>query len=148
MLVEVYVDGAARGQGALPGVPGEAACGVVIYKNKKLVGQFARGLGRRSNNEAEYEAVLNALMMCWAADLVDPIIYSDSTLVVNQVNRKWQCKSETLLPYLLTIHDIEEVFRFRLRYVPRREVTQADQLANAFLDALALRLANPVPRRR
>ena len=138
MLVEVYVDGASRGQGTE--VMGEASCGIVIYKNRKLIGSFARGLGKRTNNEAEYEAVLNAIMMCWAADLQDPIIYSDSKLVVNQVNGSWSCDTVELLPYLITIQDIREVFRFRLQHVPRREVNNADWLANEFLDKLSERM--------
>lgn len=135
-VYECFVDGASRGQGTGDG-PGLAACAVVIYRNQKLVGQYARGLGRRSNNEAEYEAVLMAVLMCWAADLKDPIIYSDSTLVVNQVNGDWQCKNETLKPLLLSVNEIQEEFRFRIQHVPRRYVSEADYLANEFLDKLA-----------
>lgn len=140
MYIEVYVDGAARGQGSSN--PVQAACGIVIYKNGKLIGQFARGLGSRTNNEAEYEAVLNGIMICWAAGLVDPIIYSDSTLVVNQVNKVWKCnpKNHNLVPYLLTIWDIMEVYHFRLQHVNRNKVKQADSLANDFLDILSSHL--------
>lgn len=147
MFIEVFCDGASRGQGSID--PGEAACGVLIYRNKKLIGQFARGLGRRSNNEAEYEAVLNAIMMCWAADLSDPIIYSDSKLVVFQVNGDWQCKASALVPYLLTIQDIQEVFRFRIKYAPRDShgIKMADALANEFLDNLQTRIGQ-IPKKR
>lgn len=142
MLIEVYCDGASRGQGK-PGVElGEASCAVIIYKNNKLVGQIARGLGKRTNNESEYEAVLLAILMCWAADLTDPIIYSDSLVVVNQVAEKWKCKTPALVPLLLTIHDIAEVFRFRLQHAGRKTVgiQQADHLCKEFLDTLEQRL--------
>lgn len=134
-VYEIFVDGASRGQGKEK--MGLAACALVIYKNQKLVGQYARGLGRRTNNEAEYEAVLHGLLMAWAADLKDPIIYSDSTLVVNQVNGDWQCKNEALLPLLLSVLEIKEEFRFRIMHVPRRYVSEADRLCNQFLDKLA-----------
>lgn len=138
MLIEVFVDGAARGQG-FPG-GSEASCGVVIYRNRKMIGQFARGLGQRTNNEAEYEAVLHGILLCWAGDLRDPIIYSDSQLVVNQVNGSWQCNSPELFPLLLTIQDLAEAFPFRIQHVPRKRVHGADALARDFLDTLAERM--------
>lgn len=134
-MITVVVDGAARGQGTPAG--GEAALGVAIYKNNKLLGQYARGLGRRTNNEAEYEAVLAGVLLCWAGDLVDPIIYSDSAVVVKQVNGVWECRTESLRTLLLSIREIQEVFRFRLVQVPRKMVAEADHLANLFLDKLA-----------
>lgn len=142
MLIEVYVDGASRGQGKPDVILGEASCAIVIHKNGKLVGQIARGLGRRTNNEAEYEAVLLAILMCWAADLADPIIYSDSTVVVNQVNRRWKCKTPALLALLITIQDLQEVFRFRLQHASRKTpgIQAADSLANEFLDTLEIQL--------
>jgi ribonuclease HI len=134
MLYECYVDGASRGQGT--GQTGHGSAAVLIYRNRKLIGQYARALGRRDNNEAEYEAILLALMMCWAADLKDPIIYSDSNLVVKQINGDWKCNNEDLRPLLLSIQEIQDVFRFRVCHVPRKQVAEADLLANKILDQL------------
>lgn len=142
-VYEVFVDGAARGQGKEPGVNGNASCGAVIYRNQKRVGQIARLLGRRTNNEAEYEAVLMALMICWSRELADPIIYCDSLVVVNQVNNVWQCTDEKLLPLYLSVKEIEKEYRFRLVHEPRRFVHEADLLANQMLDLLEeQRIAN------
>lgn len=134
MLIEAYCDGAARGQGVSH--LGEAAAATVILRNKKEVSKMARGLGPRTNNEAEYEAVILALIICAAAELRDPIVYSDSTLVVNQITGRWECRSDLLLPYLYTVRDIGDSFRFRIQHVPRRHVAAADALANDFLDTL------------
>jgi len=137
-VYECFVDGASRGQGTRDGegnlVHGHGAAAVLIYKNKKLIGQYARALGRTHNNQAEYEAVLIALMLCWAAGLEDPIIYSDSNLVVNQINGEWDCKNEDLIPLLLSVREIQEVYRFRIRHVSRNVVTEADELVNKLLD--------------
>ena len=132
-MYEIFVDGASRGQG-VAGKIGEAACGVAIYKNQKMIGQYARGLGKRTNNEAEYEAVLMGLLIAWAGDLQDPIIYSDSMLVVKHVNGEWNCNTENLKPLLLSIREIQEVFRFRLHQVPRKIVWEPDALCQLFLD--------------
>ena len=131
---EVVVDGAARGIDEYS--LGEGAAAVAIYRNKKLIGQYARGLGRVNNNQAEYEALLLGLIIAWAADLKNPVIYSDSTLVVNQVNGVWKCTQETLRPLLLSVWEIQDDFHFALQHVPRRYVSKADGLAKAFLDKL------------
>lgn len=132
-LYEVYVDGAAR-QGTNFS---QSAVGVVIFRNRKRVWDFARGLGHTTNNRAEYEAVLAGLIMCWSSEEIkDPIIYSDSQLVVNQVNGIWRCENPSLLPLLFSIKLIQREYRFRLQKVPRAHVAVADQLCNKFLDEL------------
>jgi ribonuclease HI len=110
-----------------------------VYKNKKKLVQFARGLGGRTNNEAEYEAVITGLLICIMSDFIDPIIYTDSAVVANQVNKKWKCKNLSLLPLLMTIEEIRAEYRFRLVQVPRNLVWEPDHLANEFLDQLQIR---------
>lgn len=134
MNVEVFCDGASRGQGQKR--VGDAACAAVVYKNRKKVAQFARGLGLRSNNEAEYEAVIAALLICSMSDFIDPIIYTDSAVVANHINGKWECKNNALMPLLMTIQDIREEYSFRVIQVDRSFVWEADFLANEFLDQL------------
>lgn len=140
MNIEVFCDGASRGQGQKKF--GEASCATVVYKNRKKVAQFARGLGPRTNNEAEYEAVITGLLICSMADLVDPIIYTDSAVVANQANGKWHCRNSSLMPLLMTLEEIREEFNFRIVQVPRSFVSEADSLANDFLDQLEYRKNN------
>jgi ribonuclease HI len=134
MTIEVFCDGASRGQGQKKF--GNAACATVVYKNRKKIAQFARGLGFRTSNEAEYEAVISGLLICSMADLVDPILYTDSAVVANQVNGNWQCRNATLVPLLMTVEEIRSEFNFRVVQVKRSFVWEPDQLANAFLDQL------------
>jgi ribonuclease HI len=137
MNIEVFCDGASRGQGQKK--VGEASCAAVVYKNRKKVAQFARGLGARSNNEAEYEAVIAGLLICSMSDFIDPIIYTDSAVVANHINGKWKCKNEALLPLLMTIQDIREEYKFRVLQVQRNFVWEPDALANEFLNQLEAR---------
>lgn len=134
MNIEVFCDGASRGQGQKR--VGEASCAAVVYKNRKKVAQFARGLGLRSNNEAEFEAVISALLICSMSDFHDPIIYTDSAVVANQINGKWKCRNNALLPLLMTIEDIREEFNFKVVQVERNFVWEPDELCNQFLDKL------------
>ena len=144
MNIEVFCDGASRGQGQRK--IGEASCAAVVYKNRKKVAQFARGLGPRSNNEAEYEAVIAALLICSMSDFLDPIIYTDSAVVANHINGKWVCRNSSLIPLLMTIEDIKEEYQFRVLQVPRAFVWEADMLANEFLDQLKDRKANSIEK--
>jgi ribonuclease HI len=132
--VTVLIDGASRNQGA--NTTKRAACAVVIFENRKEVQHFVRGLGDRTNNEAEYEALITALLICVNPDVAAPFIYSDSSVVVNHVNRKWQIKSPVLLPYYMTVNEIAQSYGFVLKEVPRNKVRLADQLCNMFLDQL------------
>lgn len=134
MNIEVFCDGASRGQGQKR--IGEASCAAVVYKNRKKVAQFARGLGLRTNNEAEFEAVISALLICSMSDFYDPIIYTDSAVVANQINGKWKCRNNSLLPLLMTIEDIREEFNFKVVQVERSFVWEPDELCNQFLDKL------------
>jgi ribonuclease HI len=134
MNIEVFCDGASRGQGQKKF--GEASCAAVVYKNKKKIAQFARGLGRRTNNEAEYEAVIAGLLICSLSDLIDPIIYTDSAVVANQINGKWKCKNASLMPLLMTIQEIRSEYKFRVVQVPRTFVWEPDMLSNEFLNQL------------
>lgn len=149
MNIEVFCDGASRGQGQKK--IGEAACAAVVYRNRKKIAQFARGLGPRSNNEAEYEAVIAGLLICSMADLVDPIIYTDSAVVANQVNGRWKCKNESLIPLLMTVEEIRAEYNFRVVQVSRTFVWEPDALAKAFLDSLENRkeiIAKQYPRQK
>lgn len=138
-MYEVFVDGAARGQGMTDDPKrGNAAIGIAIFKNQELVGQYARALGRRSNNEAEYEALITGLLICWSADIPDPLFYSDSQMVVNQVTGQVQCRSPLLIPLLATVVELQKIYTFRIKHVPRKYVRVADKLAKDTLDDLYL----------
>jgi ribonuclease HI len=137
VIIEVFCDGASRGQGQKK--IGEAACATTIYRNRKKIAQFARGLGSRSNNEAEYEAVIAGLLICSMGDLLNPIIYTDSAVVANQINGKWKCRNDSLLPLLMTVEDIRDEFNFKVVQVERSFVWEPDALANEFLDTLEKR---------
>jgi ribonuclease HI len=70
------------------------------------------------------------------SDFIDPIIYTDSAVVANQINGKWRCKNSALVPLLMTIQDIKEEYKFRVIQVPRAFVWEPDSLANEFLNQL------------
>lgn len=136
MYIQVFIDGAARNQGT--DIPNEAACAVVIYNKKKEIVRFARGLGEVTNNEAEYAALIDALLICSMTDFPRPIIYTDSQVVYNHTKGIWPCKSPNLLPFYLTVREIQEEYAFDIVLVPREKVFAPDNMCNVFLDKLEL----------
>jgi ribonuclease HI len=131
MYVEAFIDGASRKpvDGAR-----HAACAVVAYNKKQEIVRFNRLLGDRDHNEAEYEALVSCLLLLSMSGFSNPIIYSDSAVVVNQINKKWEVKSPKLIPYYITISNIKSVYDFRLVQVPRSKVFIPDELCNKILD--------------
>ncbi len=132
MIGRIIIDGAAR-------VPfkeskGLAAAAAVFYKNNREFMSAYRGLGYRTNNEAEYEALILALTCAASMEFQVPTIYTDSAVVFNQVERNWKCKSPHLRPLLYTVEIIRKEFQFRLIQVDRKKVQAADRLCNDFLD--------------
>jgi ribonuclease HI len=73
---------------------------------------------KHSNNEAEYIAVIEALQMKKAKGST---IYSDSQLVVNQVNGEWACKTPLLKPLRDQAQELLKKKKATLVWVPREE---------------------------
>lgn len=137
----VFVDGAARGLGADEDGLGEGAAACMIYKNGHLIGQVHRGLGRVDSNTAEYEAVYLGALLCWSANLENPIIYTDSQTVYDWITGEKQ-PPEQFHPIHLSLQMIRNQYPFKLVHVGRRVVREADRLANYFLDELHKMKAN------
>jgi ribonuclease HI len=63
-----------------------------------------------SNNEAEYEALLHGLCLAISLGIKRLLIYSDSLLVVQQVNKEWDCNKETMDAYVQEVRKLENKF--------------------------------------
>ena len=104
MKVTIYTDGGARGN------PGPAAFAIVVTRDGEVVKEYARYIGRTTNNVAEYQGAIAALKeaMDMGADEVEVI--SDSELMVRQVNGQYACRAANLQPYLEEIRKLSREF--------------------------------------
>lgn len=99
-MFSAFTDGACRVSN-----PGLCSSAFVVYEGDEEVHRFGRLLpGLNTNNVAEYSALLD--LLDWAAqESIHGIhVYSDSKLVVNQVNLEWACKTEALAQLCLRAH--------------------------------------------
>ncbi len=132
MELTVFCDGGARGN------PGPAAAGVAIFCQEKPLFQAGVFLGRRTNNEAEYQAVILALEWLeqhWPA-AKKITFYLDSRLVVSQVNGRFRLRAANLRPLLAQVKEKISQLKGKVDfvYVPREKNRLADQLVNQALD--------------
>jgi ribonuclease HI len=67
-------------------------------------------LSKVSNNEAEYEALLHGLRLMISLGIKRLLVYGDSLLVVQQVNKEWDCNKEAMDTYIMEVRKLENKF--------------------------------------
>lgn len=126
----VHIDGGSRGN------PGPAGIGVVFLRPDGGVAErLHRGIGEATNNVAEYSALLAALERAAALGIRDLEVYSDSELLVRQIQGRYQVKHPALRPLYATAKTrIAGFSHFAIHHVPRELNAEADTLANRGID--------------
>jgi len=128
--VTVHIDGGARGN------PGEAGIGAYFQdRSGASLQSIARYIGRATNNTAEYQALLIALARARDAGVKHLRVFSDSELLVNQVNGRYRTTVPHLQQYLQeAIRLMREIGRVDVTHVRREQNKEADALANEAMD--------------
>lgn len=126
----IYTDGGSRGN------PGPGAAAFVIYdRAKKPILQRAVYFEHTTNNIAEYTAMKNALKA--AADIGAKTVhaFSDSELMVKQINGQYRVKSENLKDIYNECMEVLSGFaKWSMTHVRREKNKLADELANKAMD--------------
>jgi ribonuclease HI len=136
MHFTIHADGGARGN------PGPAGAGAMIRdKFGNSVASISKFLGTRTNNFAEYEAVIlgfEALMKIVPKakrDKTDVIVKMDSELVVKQMCGEYKTKNKILKEQQSRLAPLAATFQnISFVHVPREENSDADFLANEAMD--------------
>jgi formyltetrahydrofolate-dependent phosphoribosylglycinamide formyltransferase len=125
-----YTDGASRGN------PGPAAAGFTLSEPGGTELQAkAFFLGEATNNAAEYTAIIRALEAARQIGAEQITVFSDSELLVRQVNGQYKVKSEHIRPFFQQVLDLLAQFRdWKVRHIPREKNKKADKLVNLALD--------------
>lgn len=134
--LHIHIDGGCRGN------PGDAGFGVHVAnaQGETLAGLYGY-LGRATNNVAEYQALLHALRYALAKGATSVRLFSDSELVVRQIEGRYRVKHPDMIPLhreaKALMGRIKDV---RLTHVRREHNVEADRLANQALDEKATKL--------
>lgn len=151
MILKIYTDGGSKGN------PGPSSIGGVGYiypaksegrsgVDEKKVFEFKKSIGIATNNDAEYKALIEALKKIQnlkfetqnnSQNLNFQLIkrvefYSDSRLMVNQVNGMFKVKNGKIKEYIFKIRSLEQEISLPISYhhIPREQNAEADRLVN------------------
>jgi ribonuclease HI len=131
--LKIYTDGASRGN------PGDAAFAFIFVNNDKIIYSESGNIGETTNNVAEYTALIKALEKAkeykdWKIE-----VYSDSLLLINQINGKWKVKKEHIKRLFNRIIELKSVFKeIKFFQITREErfIKYVDSLCNRRLDEI------------
>ncbi len=128
----IYTDGASRGN------PGPAAIAAISKDEQgRPITSISRRIGTTTNNQAEYKAIIAALKKAISLGAKEVEVKSDSELVVKQVNGEYRVKKPHLKPLYQQVKQLQNSLEsFTITHIPRRQNTEADNLANKALDTI------------
>lgn len=133
MKLILHTDGGASGN------PGPAAAGIFITDEKgEKVAAFGKYLGEKTNNFAEYSALLLGLEKALSLKAEEIECLLDSELVVKQVKGEYKVKNPDLAGLFLKIYNLTQKFKkVSFRHVRREQNKRADSLVNQTLDKMS-----------
>lgn len=127
---KLFIDGAARNN------PGPAGAGICLIKNDKQVKKLGFYLGNKTNNQAEYGALL--IGVYYLKQHIEPDdhadIISDSQLLVRQFKGEYKVKHHELKPLHMLAKKMLEGVTFSVTHVLREHNEIADEMANKGID--------------
>jgi ribonuclease HI len=125
MTLQIFTDGASKGN------PGESGAGAVIFQDGKEIKRITKYLGKKTNNEAEYQAVIEALKEVVSMKTNENILlFSDSEFLVRQLKGEYAVKAQTIKPLFEQVDNLRKNLQLKVQWVPRDNNKIADELAN------------------
>ena len=120
-----YVDGGSLGN------PGPSGIGVVIDGCESGPIRIAKWIGHQDNNVAEYVALMEALQCAVSLKAKALHVYSDSEVVVRQMNGEYICRSPRLYSLHWICRKLARSFDFSISHIRREQNSEANGLANS-----------------
>jgi ribonuclease HI len=119
----MYFDGSLKLQGAGAGILFTAPGGEHLKYALQL-------LFLASNNAAEYEALIHGLNIAISLGIKRLMVYGDSMVVISQINKEWDCSSDSMGKYCTAVRKLEDKFEgLEFHHVERDRNTAADVLS-------------------
>ena len=136
-MLKLFPDGGARGN------PGPAGIGTIVTdEHGKALDQFCSFIGKATNNEAEYTALLLGLerttRVCGKdCGEVELSVYLDSELLVKQMRGEYKIKDPELQSFAIKVQSLRKVFKHVAFYhIPRTANVETDRLVNDAIDTV------------
>ena len=127
--VELFVDGAADLHSGTAGIGG------VFYRNGEELYSFSEFIGSKTNNEAEYEALIQGIKEAHKLNLLSINIFADSQLVVRQITGEYKVKNERMkLLHKQALELLDKLENWNIEHVLRDKNTRADALSKSGME--------------
>ena len=126
----VYIDGASQLHNFTAGIGG------IFFRDgvpDKEFYSFSENIGSATNNEAEYTALIRALELSLELNISQLTIFSDSELIVKQINLEYKVKNERLQKLHSSARAMLAEFVWTLQHVFREKNKKADALSKQAL---------------
>jgi len=136
LRLKVYSDGASKGN------PGPSAIAfMILSEDEKILKKYSKHVGVKTNNQAEYEALISALEFASKLTSQEVVCYMDSELVVKQLNEEYQVRNRKLKILWSKVHELKQDFKkISFIYVSRTNsyIQEVDGLANQTLNRVTM----------
>jgi len=135
MKIKIFTDGGSRGN---PGVAGFGM--VVLDENNNVIFKNSQYLGIKTNNEAEYAGLINAVEWLKENEVklgIDEVEFNaDSELMVRQMQLIYKVKAGNLRDLNKEVRELlmHVKSKFSFKAIKREYNSMADELANEAMD--------------
>jgi ribonuclease HI len=130
-ILNVYTDGGSRGN------PGPSAIGIV-FKNEKgeIIWRQNKDIGKTTNNEAEYSALIYAMKHVNRYHPEKITFYADSELMIKQMRGEYKIKNPGIQKLFLEAWNRKIDMKAEIKFIqiPREQNKEADALVNKILN--------------
>ena len=127
--IELFVDGAADLHSGTAGIGG------VFYRNGEELYSFSEFIGSKTNNEAEYEALIRGIKEAHNLNLLSINIFADSQLVVRQITGEYKVKNDRMkLLHKQALELLGKLENWNIEHVLRDKNKRADALSKSGME--------------
>ncbi|BAB05489.1 reverse transcriptase-like protein [Halalkalibacterium halodurans] len=122
-MIHVFIDGASAGD------PGPSGAGIFIDDKNGRLEHLTIPLGRLSNHEAEFHALIYALRFCQEQGWNELWVRTDSKLLEEAIEKRYVRNQRYRLLLEEALLLIDRFKLFFIKWVPSKENKKADELA-------------------
>ena len=110
--------------------PVNAGIGGLLKMDNNIIFSFSENIGKKTNNEAEYLALIKGIEICVESNFLNISIFLDSELVVKQINGDYKVKNDRMSKLHKRTHELlSELKSWKLVHVLRDKNVEADELS-------------------
>jgi ribonuclease HI len=110
--------------------PINAGIGGIVKFENEIIFSFSENIGLKTNNEAEYMALIRALRFCIDTKIKYIEVFLDSELVVKQINGQYKVKNDRMIKLHSEVKKLLNKFlEWNVHHILRHNNTEADKLS-------------------